>query len=83
MKADELPSSRDQLIDQLNRRGAEAFRLRGALGDLVDAVADGEERRIEAAVRRARLVLGRDREDACARSSSPSDSSQHASSTEP
>lgn len=80
---DSLPSSRDQLIDELNKRGAEAFRLRGALGDLVDAVVDGGAARLDAAVRRARLVLGRDREDECARSSSPSDSSSPASSTEP
>lgn len=63
----DLPRERDGLIKQINDLAQEAFRLRGALGDLVDALvsersvgAPGEGRSVADALVSAWSALGRD-----------------------
>lgn len=55
----DLPRDRDQLIDAMNVIGAESYRLRAALGDLVDALRSRDDEKIRSALDRAADVLGR------------------------
>lgn len=52
-----MPRSHDELIDETVRLSGEIFRLRGVLGDLVDALRAGEP--TADLVERAEAVIGR------------------------
>lgn len=52
-----MPRSHDELIDETVRLSGEIFRLRGVLGDLIDALRAGEQ--TADLIERAESVIGR------------------------